>query len=35
MHDTIRNLVEALRLTFCKLHEVQFSAPWKRSPRRC
>ena len=35
MRETIRNLVEAFRLTFCKLHEIQFSAPWNRDIRRC
>jgi hypothetical protein len=35
MRDTIRHLLEAISLTFCKVHEIQFSAPWKRSPGRC
>lgn len=35
MSATIHNLVEALRLTFCKLHDVQFNAPWRRSCGRC
>ena len=35
MHDTIRNLVEAIRLTFDKLHDIQFSAPWNPSTGRC
>ena len=35
MHDKIRHLVEAIRLTFDKLHDIQFSAPWTRSPGRC
>jgi hypothetical protein len=35
MRDKIRNLLEALLLTFCKVHEVQFNAPWKRSTPRC
>ena len=35
MYDTLRNLVEALRLTFDKLHDIQFNAPWNRSSGRC
>ena len=35
MVETIRKLLAALQLTFSKVHEIQFAAPWNRSPGRC
>ena len=29
--NTLRNLIDAILLPFCKLEQIQFSAPW--SPR--
>jgi hypothetical protein len=35
MHERIRKLLAALNVTFCRFHEIQFAAPWNRSPGRC
>ena len=32
MSSKLRELADAIYLTFCKLEQIQFSAPWK--PRR-
>jgi hypothetical protein len=32
---SIRDFLEALRVAMCKLHEIQFSAPWDPRPGGC
>ncbi len=35
MRDKIESLFAAFLLTFHKLHEIQFNAPWNRGTGRC
>ncbi len=35
MTEAIRNFLEVLRVAMCKLHEIQFSAPWNPRSGRC
>ena len=35
MRDFIRKLAEAARIGLCKLHEIQFSAPWNPRSGGC
>jgi hypothetical protein len=30
-----RHFLDTLRIAMCKLHEIQFSAPWDPKPGRC
>lgn len=31
----LRQVIDAIDLTFCKLNRIQFSAPWKSQQRGC
>ena len=31
----LRTLLKAIDVAFCKLHRIQFSAPWATRPRGC
>ena len=33
MSRTLHKLLKAIDVTFCKLHNIQFSAPWSPPPR--
>ena len=35
MRKSIRELMDAILLPFCKLEQIQFSAPWKPTTRGC
>jgi hypothetical protein len=35
MRKSFRELVEAIFLPFCKLNQIQFSAPWNPPTRGC
>lgn len=35
MTNALRQLVETINVALCKLHEIQFSAPWNPSVRGC
>ena len=35
MTKSIRGLWKATLFAFCKLHQIQFSAPWNAHPRGC
>jgi len=35
MTHAIRSFLETLRISLCKLNEIQFSAPWRPERRGC
>jgi hypothetical protein len=35
MRNRLHQLVEAINVVFCKLNEIQFSAPWNPRRRGC
>jgi hypothetical protein len=35
MRNALKELVAAISVAMCKLHEIQFSAPWNSRAGRC
>ena len=35
MSNRLNDLIEAIRIAFCKLEEIQFDAPWSPRKGRC
>ena len=35
MRKALRELIDAINVTFCKLEQIQFSAPWNPRTRGC